>query len=548
MELTPKRMWSRRDLLVGFLGLPILPLACRPQEPVRFDGGFVGPNPAVGHRLRDGFLPAPADDMVSTHDVVIVGGGVAGLSAAWRLHHADRVDFVVVELESQAGGTARSGKNAVSAYPLGAHYIPVPPAENRSVLRLLDEMGVAEGRTESGAAKVREPYLIRMPEERLYIAGRYYDGLFPRAGASPADLEQYRRFYSEVETWVKKRDHRGRRALTLPLALASADAEVTSLDRQSMAEWMDQRGFLSKRLRWYVDYACRDDYGTRLDNTSAWAGLLYFAGRVSEPGEDSAEFISWPEGNGRIVQHLEQRVGKRVRTGILVTDVFETSDGRVRIHGWDVAAEKPIGFVAKQAIVATGVHIARHIVRRLRDPKAAWCAAFDYSPWLVVNLTLRDRPTERGFGPAWDSVFYQSPSLGYVSATHQGLKDHGSTVWTWYLAMVENDTRSERKRLLELDWRECADIALTDIRRAHPNVGQLVEFAEVVRWGHAMIRPTPGFVFGGARQEAAMPLGPICLANTDLSGVALFEEAHDQGVRVAERALVELGHDVETFR
>lgn len=291
MELTPKGTVSRRDLLVGFLGLPILPLACRNKEPIRFDGGFVGPQPALGHKLRDGFLPAPNKEQIQTRDVVIVGGGIAGLSAAWRLHHGGMTDFLVVELDSELGGTARGGKNGVSGYPLGAHYIPVPPAENRSALRLLDEMGVTEGRTEWGAAKVREPFLIRAPQERLFIAGRYFDGLFPHAGATADDLEQYRRFYAEVSTWVAKKDERGRRAFVLPLSLASDDPAVALLDRQSIAEWMDERGLVSKRLRWYVDYACRDDYGTNLQNTSAWAAMLYFAGRVTAPGEESAEYI-----------------------------------------------------------------------------------------------------------------------------------------------------------------------------------------------------------------------------------------------------------------
>ena len=50
-----------------------------------------------------------------------------------------------------------------------------------------------------------------------------------------------------------------------------------------MAEWMNERA-LRPRLRWWVDYACRDDYGMTLDQTSAWAGLFYFCSRVLTPG------------------------------------------------------------------------------------------------------------------------------------------------------------------------------------------------------------------------------------------------------------------------
>ena len=41
--------------------------------------------------------------------------------------------------------------------------------------------------------------------------------------------------------------------------------DPTALDCLSMAEWMDARGFTSPRLRWFVEYATRDDYGTLLE-------------------------------------------------------------------------------------------------------------------------------------------------------------------------------------------------------------------------------------------------------------------------------------------
>ena len=45
-----------------------------------------------------------------------------------------------------------------------------------------------------------------------------------------------------------------------------------------------------------------------------------------------------------------------------------------------------------------------------------------------------------------------------------------------------------------------------------------------MRWGHGMVRPTPGTIWGGARALAAAPVGAVHFAHTDLSGIALFEE------------------------
>jgi len=58
-----------------------------------------------------------------------------------------------------------------------------------------------------------------------------------------------------------------------------------------------------------------------------------------------------------------------------------------------------------------------------------------------------------------------------------------------------------------------------------------------VRWGHAMARPAPGLFFGGARAAARQPFRGIHFAHTDLSGIALFEEAFYHGARAADEAL-----------
>jgi len=63
-----------------------------------------------------------------------------------------------------------------------------------------------------------------------------------------------------------------------------------------------------------------------------------------------------------------------------------------------------------------------------------------------------------------------------------------------------------------------------------------------------MVRPETGFVWGGAPQRARQALGRIHFANTDLSGLALFEEAFDHGLRAAGEALAALGLKSDTMR
>jgi glycine/D-amino acid oxidase-like deaminating enzyme len=511
---------TRRDLLAAFLGAPFAAVACRSPRAIPLPpGDLVGASDRVGHRLRQRIDEQPS--VWTSRDVVIVGGGVAGLSAAWRFARAGFNDYTLLELEPVEGGTARSGSSRVSAFPWGAHYVPAPLGSDRALTRLLSEMGIIEGIGSDGTPIVGEQFLCRDPQERLFYRGRWYEGLYLHAGASHEDLRQLRAFETEIARWASWRDAKGRRAFEIPMSLGSDDPEVTALDALSMAEWMNARGFTSPRLRWFVDYACRDDYGLHTEHTSAWAAIFYFASRDNRP------VVTWPEGNGRIVAHLARSAP--ARTGWLATHI--TPEGEVHA----VRGNETRGIRARRVIFAGPQFIARRII-----PSRPTSSEFTYGSWLVANITLRDRPTSLGFAPAWDNVLYDSPSLGYVTATHQQGIEHGPTVLTYYYALCGDDPRAERQRLLSAGRDQWAEVALADLSRAHPDIRTLATRIDIMRWGHAMIRPTPGFVWSNARRDAAHPHGTIHFANTDLSALALCEEALHHGVRAAEEVIGEL--------
>jgi hypothetical protein len=537
--------FTRREILAAFLGVPVALAACRSSKAPQFPTGeIVGASDGIGHRIRDGLSVVPAADNWQRPGVVIAGGGVAGLSAARHLVNSGFEDFVLLELESAPGGTARSGTSSLVSYPWGAHYLPAPLRENSTLIALLDEMGILEGRDSEGEPIVAEQFLCRDPEERVFFRGRWYEGLYLRAGASRDDLSQLEKFYAEVNRWVGWRDSRNRRAFGIPVETSSDDAEVIGLDRITMAEWMQRRDLNSPRLRWLVDYACRDDYGLTVDQTSAWAGLFYFASRVAKPGAESQPLITWPEGNGRLVSHLYNQVKTKVLLGMAATQIVPTdTNGKA---GVDVIAiseksQEVTGFHTQQVIFAAPQFLTSYIIRDYREYAPAHVAEFQYGTWMVANLFLRDRPLSRGFPLAWDNVLYESPSLGYVTATHQRGLDHGPTVLTYYYPMCDANPRAAREKLLQMDWRSCADVTLTDLSRAHSDIRALVERLDVMRWGHAMIRPRPGFVWGGARAAAAKQFRGVHFAHTDLGGVALFEEAFYHGIRAAEEVLAARG-------
>ena len=533
--------FTRREVLAAFLGLPAALTACNSQSvPPLPDGELVGASDLIGHRIRDGLSITLSQDQWEQTGVVIVGGGIAGLSAASQLLKAGFEDFVLIELEGAPGGTARSGASPLISYPWGAHYLPAPMKENSALVALLDEMGVLEGRDSEGEPVVAEQFLCRDPEERVFYRGRWYEGLYLHAGASIEDLAQFDAFNAEISRLVGWRDSRGRRAFAIPVATGTDDAEITSLDKITMAEWLDRRGWRSERLRWLIDYGCRDDYGLTIDQTSAWVGLFYFCSRVIKPGAEAQPLMTWPEGNGRLVSHLYGKVRSKVRLGLAAAEIIPTDpNGRrgVDVIAVDHEVGKAAGFHADQVIFAAPHFLSSYVIRPYRENSPSHVAEFQYGAWMVANLFLKDRPKDRGFPLAWDNVLYESPALGYVVATHQRGLDRGPTVFTYYHPLCDSDPREARSKLLAAGRDEWADIALADLSRAHPEIRSLAERLDVMRWGHAMIRPRPGFVWSEARRIASRPFRGIHFAHTDLSGVPLFEEAFYHGTRAADEIL-----------
>lgn len=535
-------MISRRDVIVSFLGIAALE-GCR-RRPVapEVPGQLVDRVHEIGHLLR-GPPPPRASEDTAALDCLVVGAGAAGLSAAWRLRGEGFASLLVCEVDAVAGGTAQSGKNEVSAFPWGAHYLPAPLTNTGPVPRLLRELGVVTGLDETGAPTFAEEVLIHEPEERLFYRGSWYEGLYLRAGASDDDLAQLKRFETVTKALAAARDGQGRKAFAVPIETGSDDAEWTQLDRLSMADWLAREGFTSKRLVWLVDYACRDDYGATAQHISAWAGLWYFCAR--QTGEEKNDgYLSWPEGNGRLIAQLVKSLGAgQLRKDVLI-HTLSPVEGGWHAHGVDAKTRAPVRYFAKQVVLATPRHVAAHVVEPWRTERPAFLDAFSAGPWVVANLTLKEKPRSRGFPLAWDNVLYDSKSLGYVMASHQAERASaiGPAVATWYYPLAEGDAVAERKRLLATTFEDWRSIILADLMPAHYGLETQLERIEVMRWGHAMVRPTPGFIWGEARRKAQEPLNAsLHFAHSDLGGLALFEEANWHGVRAAEAVLRALG-------
>jgi hypothetical protein len=485
----------------------LIGLSIKGDRPIA--GGFVNDDVAIGHVIRGRGAIGPPARTVRV-PIAIVGGGIAGLSAAWRLQKKGFDQFVVLEMSPSAGGNSRSGQNETSAYPWGAHYVPVPGKQAVYVRELFSDLGVLkpDGTWE-------ERYLCFAPQERLFLYGRWQEGIEPAVGLTAGDREQFRRL-ADVTDALRAT---GRFTIPVDAGISQQDA---SLDRLSFAAWLARNRFDSKPLLWYANYVCRDDYGALASDVSAWAGLHYFSSREAEEQGP----LTWPEGNGWIVKQLLARVGRFVRVGQLERAIRrERSEFRVRAGD--------IEYLCRAVIFAAPTFLAPYLVEGM-----APLAHFEYSPWLTANLTLDPVPDVDRGEPAWDNVVMNSPALGYVDAMHQSLRTVvDKSVWTFYWALADGTPAGNRRLLLEKDWHYWKEAILTDLERVHPRIRSCVTRLDIMRMGHAMVRPSVGAVFAAERDALKRAQGGLFFAHSDVSGLSLFEEAQYRGVTAADRAL-----------
>ena len=552
-------MLDRRQFCLAGAGAAATLGGCRADgDTAHITGGFTGIQVERGHWMRDSLKsgrawPAPARTL--TTQVLIAGGGVAGLAAARALRLRGVDDFALLELEDTAGGNSRAGSITGLACPQGAHYLPLPGDDAPEVQDLLEELGL---RTRvAGRWQYDERTLCHSPQERLFFNGEWQDGLLPVHGVGASTQAQYRRFAALVEQ-ARHAAH-----WNMPVQNGRVALVQTALAAMTFVAYLDQNGLDDTYLRWYLDYCCRDDYGAGMAAVSAWAGIHYFASRhgFHAPGAESAEregLLTWPEGNAWLARRLAAPLGERLHTGRVVLRMASTRSG-VEVDAYNTATQSMERWNAAQAVVALPVFVAARVVQNPPDFLRQVAQKLAYAPWLVANIhidqPLHDRP---GAAPSWDNVLYGAGNgngLGYVDATHQSLQTMpGPTVLSHYRALGDvlggpADAAvgtAGRRLLLERPWAAWRDTIVAELSTAHPDLAAKATRMDITRYGHAMAIPQPqangqighwpsSNIRNALSKSERYPPRPVLawerlrFAHADWAGYSVFEEAFTAG-------------------
>jgi oxygen-dependent protoporphyrinogen oxidase len=437
-----------------------------------------------------------------TFDAVVVGGGIAGLAAAWELR--DR-DIVLLEADDRLGGRILSERRGDVWLNFGAHVFGGPGSASD---RLLTEAGVTavsvpgrlaavalNGKILSSGAVETFPFRLPLsPASRIALV---------RAGIR---LRLAVRRYAEIATPRHGED---------------------PSDRQlRMLRFMDDRSFteFSGVLPEDVDLLFRSTL-TRSsgepEELAAGYGVGYFHLVWNRSAGLSRNILG---GSSTFIEGLAGGLGDRIRLGARVTAVRRDGDG-VRFAWIENGVEHEARAAA--AIVATPAFVTRDIVADLPVDTAAALDAIPYGPYVVGAFLT----SERSAMP-WDDLYALATpkrSFSMLFNTANVLRTPGRPRQPNGSLMVYAAAGFAR-RLAGLDDAAVADRFRADLTELYPEARGIIEEIVVQRWERGLPYPR----VGRSQLQAALTqsLGPIHLAG-DYLGTWYTETAIQTAVAAA---------------
>jgi len=447
-------------------------------------------------------------------DVIVVGGGVAGLTAAWDLHRAG-LEVMVLEAGDDVGGNVRTQARDDFRMECGPHSF-MGSAEH--VWRLVEELDLGE-QVEEAAAVAGNRYIFRRgrlhalplsPAAFIWTRLLSFRGKarlafepFVRAGGTPDDSAWdffTRRFGEEAASWIMSPFISGIYAGDIQALGARAafpkfwrfEQESGSMIRGAMRYMRDKK----RRL--------------------AAAGTPYRKG-----------LFTIYRGIGGLTATAGARLAQRILTGVSVGEIARDRDG-IRVT-WDSGRA-----TARAVVLAAPPPLAASVLASAA-PGAA--DALEEIPMVPVAV-LHWSPLDEAAGP-WPEGF------GALIPRQEGLRVLG----TLFPSQLFEDRAPEGRRLftsyyggaLDPDAASLGDDELLALAREEHRTlfgfepGHL-EGVEVMRYRHAIPQLLPDHpeVVDRIRSAAGVIHG-LFLAGNYLTGVGI-ENAVESGYHAAGEA------------
>jgi protoporphyrinogen oxidase len=444
----------------------------------------------ICHQVRDGKV-FPRPPVSSHHDVVIVGGGVSGLTAAYLLR--DR-DFLLLEKEPHWGGNAYLMEYQGNAYATGSAFLE----KAEDTYNFAKEIGL-----EPLPVHDRDSTIIKGE----WIANTWAEGLDKLP--YPASVrEGFKKFKKDM--------------LAIDL-----EKRATELYNVPFSDFM--KGYPTEVKLWWDTYG-PSNWGATTEDTAAALGIddLQAIGADSVP-----EFYTWPGGLGAITKKLSEilqpKFPDQMQLGATTIAVVPDKS-EVQLTYMQGGELKTVA--AKTVVMACPKFITRRLVQGLSEKQSDAMHQIRYIPYVVVNLIF-DKPVFNKSYDTWcpGNSFTDFIVADWVIRNQPGYKQKYN-ILTCYTPMSED----ERSSLLSGDGaRKKAVSVLDDFQKLFP--GSNVDPVEVhiYRRGHPLYMSTPG-LYTNVQPVVRESMDRVFFANTDSQGP---ESTTSQGIVAARRAVKE---------
>jgi protoporphyrinogen oxidase len=451
-----------------------------------------GEDNRICHQVRDGrvFSRPPAS---ARHDVVIVGGGVSGLAAAYRLQHRD---FLLLEKEPHWGGNAYEMEYEGNIYGTGSAFL----TKDEYAYAFSKEIGLEMLPINSSDASIIRGELV--PDT-------WGDGLDKLPYAPPV-RESFKKFKKEM----------------LAIDVEKRGKEVYE---KPFSDFL--KGYPEELKLWWDSFG-PSNWGATSEETTAGLAIEALQEMVEESRTDDR--YTWPGGLGAITKKLADillpKHKDRMQTG--ATTVAVVSEKEQVLVTYMLGGELKT-VAAKAVIMATPKFITRRIVEGLPEKQSDAMHQIRYIPYPVVNLIF-DKPVFNHGYDTWcpGNAFTDVVVADWVIRKQPGYQQKFN-ILSCYTPMKED----ERGYLLnEIGARRIAANVLSDFQKLMPGLNVDPIEVHIYRRGHPLYMSTPG-LYTQVQPLARQPLDRVFFANTDSEGP---ESTTNTGILAAQRAVKEV--------
>lgn len=480
--------------------------------------------PTSGISCRSLNRPAAPPGVSETHDVVIVGAGIAGLSAGYFLKD---LDVQILEKSSRIGGRADSGTYQGINYAMGAEYLGRPQSALRTIV---NGLGMTPREIPSPMdASIRGDGQIFWGDE-----GR--DLMFTTFGG----VEAYNRLISVVADLYQEYED---------VPDFDPNSDLADLDSITVRQWLEREGF-SAFFAERFNVMARGIFGANIDEISALCFIselgFDMAGQdlIDDPASlsnqpdpnDHSEAYTFNGGLTTLTNRLAANLGTRIQLDTTVTEVSQLGDWLL------VSSQNRSGLAsvvgARVVILAAPAPIALKLAGSVLTAKQKEIMGqIQYAPYATVALFTDQAIFDRAFD----------------LSVPDGLCFTDLYDSTWVDRHLDASVASKSFRVLgayasATSFRDTAFSSLSDdqlLQRVYADLDKVFPGASGRVTGHDIRRypyAYPVMTLGAYRRLTelhAITNGPLQLAG-DYMVYPTFEAAADSGRLAASKARAQL--------